>query len=186
VALRRERRQVRKLDAPGVEEGIGADKERVGTLARKHCERRTPLWELLSPRRNTCRVSNSLSGFVPDLQAFHPLRPHDARAYRSLRHYTKSRSPARTRSRRRRVALAPKGSNINTQTRRAGGPGNNGARASDNAGSNRPYHHKRAVCTPWSDKLDVPPELIRTSKTLNKSPSACSTAPLRGDPIAMR
>src|SRR5947209_5677406 len=104
VALRRERRQVRKLDAPGVEEGIGADKERVGTLARKHCERRTPLWELLSPRRNTCRVSNSLSGFVPDLQAFHPLRPHDARAYRSLRHYTKSRSPARTRSRRRRVA----------------------------------------------------------------------------------
>jgi hypothetical protein len=100
--------------------------------------------------------------------------------------YTKSRSPARTRSRRRRVALAPKGSNINTQTRRAGGPGNNGARASDNAGSNRPYHHKRAVCTPWSDKLDVPPELIRTSKTLNKSPSACSTAPLRGDPIAMR
>jgi len=29
----------------------------------------SPLCELLSPRRNTCRVSNSLSGFVPDLQA---------------------------------------------------------------------------------------------------------------------
>ena len=46
--------------------------------------------------------------------------------------------------------------------------------------------YKRAVCTSLSDKLDVPPELIRTSKALNKSPSACSTAPLRGDPIAMR
>jgi hypothetical protein len=40
--------------------------------------------------------------------------------------------------------------------------------------------YKRAVCASWSDKLDVPPELIRTSKALNKSPSACSTAPLRG------
>jgi hypothetical protein len=29
----------------------------------------SPLCKLLSPRRNTCRVSNSLSGFVPDLQA---------------------------------------------------------------------------------------------------------------------
>jgi hypothetical protein len=28
--------------------------------------------------------------------------------------------------------------------------------------------YKRAVCTSWCDKLDVPPELIRTSKALNK------------------
>jgi hypothetical protein len=31
------RRKVRKLDAPGVEESVGADKERVGTLAITPC-----------------------------------------------------------------------------------------------------------------------------------------------------
>ena len=35
-----ERRHVGKLDAPGVEEGVRANKERVGTLAHESCERR--------------------------------------------------------------------------------------------------------------------------------------------------
>jgi hypothetical protein len=53
-------------------------------------------------------------------------------------------------------------------TRRDGGIGSDEQVGEDaNAGSNRPYHHKRAICTSWSDKLDVPPELIRTSKALN-------------------
>ena len=62
-------------------------------------------------------------------------------------------------------------------------------KVNENAAQIRPQIHityKRAVCTSLSDKLDVPPELIRTSKALNKSPTACSTAPLRGVPIAMR
>src|SRR5262245_3192481 len=37
------RRKVRKLDAPGVEESVGADKERVSALARKRGERRIDL-----------------------------------------------------------------------------------------------------------------------------------------------
>jgi hypothetical protein len=53
-------------------------------------------------------------------------------------------------------------------TRRDGGVGSDEQVGEDaNAGSNRPHHHKRAVCTSWSVKLDVPPELIRTSKALN-------------------
>jgi hypothetical protein len=39
---------------------------------------------------------------------------------------------------------------------------------------------------PWSDKLDVPPELIQTSKALNKSPARAQLRRFEGDPIAMR
>jgi hypothetical protein len=45
---------------------------------------------------------------------------------------------------------------------------------------------KRAVCTSWSDKLDVPPELIRTSKALNSHQARAQLRRFEGDPIAMR
>jgi hypothetical protein len=72
-------------------------------------------------------------------------------------------------------------------TRRDGGIGSDEQVGEDaNAGSNRPYHHKRAVCTSWSDKLDVPPELIRTSKALNSHQARAQLRRFEGDQIAMR